>query len=77
MPGVPRELAEHELNIYPGAKPARQSLRRFVEPKHKAIAIELHRLQDAKFNGEIQQSTWLASPVLVPKKNTNEQTHMC
>jgi hypothetical protein len=39
MPGVPRELAEHPLNIHPSAKPVRQALRRFAEPKRKAIGL--------------------------------------
>jgi hypothetical protein len=40
MPGVPRELVEHALNVDPKAKPVKQPLRRFDEPKRKAIASE-------------------------------------
>ena len=29
MPGVPRDLAEHELKVKPAAKPVKQPLRRF------------------------------------------------
>jgi hypothetical protein len=76
MPGIPRELAKHALNVYPGARPVRQSLRRFSERKRKAISKELHRLKDAKFIREIFESTWVANPVLVPKKNTDE-LRMC
>jgi hypothetical protein len=46
MPGVPRELVEHALNVDPKAKPVKQPLRRFDEPKRKAIASELHRLEN-------------------------------
>jgi hypothetical protein len=49
MPGVPRELIEHALNIDPKAKPVKQPLRRFNEPKRKAIASELRRLENARF----------------------------
>jgi hypothetical protein len=49
MPGIPRELAEHALNIYPDAKPIKQSMRRFSEPKRKAIGEEINRLRDTKF----------------------------
>jgi hypothetical protein len=49
MPGVPRELVEHTLNVDPKAKPVKQPLRRFDEPKRKAIAFELHRLENAGF----------------------------
>jgi hypothetical protein len=54
MPGVPRELIEHALNIDPKAKPVKQPLRRFDEPKRKAIASELHRLENAGFIREIK-----------------------
>jgi hypothetical protein len=36
MPGVPRELVEHALNVDPKAKPVKQPLQRFDEPKRKA-----------------------------------------
>jgi hypothetical protein len=49
MPGVPRELVEHALNMDPKAKSVKQPLRRFDEPKRKAIASELHRLENAGF----------------------------
>jgi hypothetical protein len=58
MPGVPRELVEHALNIDPKTKPVKQPLRRFDEPKRKAIASELYRLEKAGFIREIKASTW-------------------
>jgi hypothetical protein len=71
MPGVPRELVEHALNVDPKARPVKQALRRFDEPKRKAIAAELHRLENAGFIREIKTSTWVSNPVIVPKKNTD------
>ena len=71
MPGVSRELVEHALQVYPDARPIKQSMRRFSEPKRKAIGKEVNRLLEAKFIREIKQSTWVANPVLVPKKNTD------
>jgi hypothetical protein len=68
MPGVPRELIEHALNMDPKAKPVKQPLRRFDEPKRKAIVSELHRLENAGFIREIKTSTWVSNPVIVPKK---------
>ena len=70
MPGVPREFAEHALQVYPNARPIKQSMRHFSEQKRKAIGEEVNRLLEAKFIREIKQSTWVANPVLVPKKNT-------
>jgi hypothetical protein len=73
MPGVPRELVEHALNVDPKVKPVKQPLRRFDEPKRKAIASELHRLENAGFIREIKALTWVSNPVIVPKKNTDVQ----
>jgi hypothetical protein len=47
MPGVPRELVENALNVDPKVRPVKQPLRQFDEPKRKAIAEELHRLENA------------------------------
>jgi hypothetical protein len=69
MPRVPRELVEHALNVDPKARSVKQPLRWFDEPKRKAIAAELHRLENASFIREIKASTWVSNPVIVPKKN--------
>ena len=69
MPGVPRELAEHHLNVDKSAKPVKQSLRRFHEERRKAIGEEIARLLAAGFIMEVIHPKWLANPVLVLKKN--------
>src|ERR1044072_8333687 len=71
MPGIPREFAEHVLRIKPNTKPVKQALRRFSEPKRGAIGEEVKRLLDAQFIRETQKATWIAKPVLVPKKDTD------
>jgi hypothetical protein len=71
MPGFPRELVEHALNVDPKARPVNQPLQWFNEPKRKAIVAELHRLENTGFIREIKTSTWVSSPVIVPKKNTD------
>ena len=53
MPGVPRELAEHTLNIDPKIKPVKQFLRRFNEDRRKAIGEEVARLLAAGFIIEV------------------------
>ena len=53
MPGVPRELAEHTLNVDPKYKPVKQFLRRFNEERHKAIGEEVARLLAARFIVEV------------------------
>ena len=69
MPGVPRELAEHHLNIDPKLKPVKQFLRRFNDERRNAIGEEIARLLAAGFIMEVFYPEWLANPVLVLKKN--------
>jgi hypothetical protein len=71
MPGVPREFTEHALEVNKDSKPVQQSIRRYSEPKRKAIGEEINRLLAVKFIREIKIATWLANPVLVAKKNTD------
>jgi hypothetical protein len=68
-PGVPRELAEHKLNVYPRARPICQKLRRFTPDKTEVIRVELARLMSVGFIREVLHPEWLANPVLVLKKN--------
>ena len=49
MPGIPREVAEHTLQILPGSKPVKQRLRRFNEEKRRAIGEEIAKLLAAGF----------------------------
>src|SRR3954466_7276645 len=69
MPGVPRQLAEHTLNVDPKYRPVKQFLRRFNEERRKAIGEEVARLLAAGFIIEVFHPEWLANPVLVLKKN--------
>ena len=41
MPGIPREVAEHALDIQAGYRPVKQRLRRFDEEKRRAIGEEV------------------------------------
>jgi hypothetical protein len=68
MPGVPRELIEHSLNVDPKATPKRQHLRRFADDRRDAIKKELAKLLTAGFIREVFHPEWLANPVLVRKK---------
>ena len=65
---MPRELAEHSLHVRDGAKPVKQSLRRFSDEKKKTIWEEIVRLISAGFIMEVLHPDWLANPVLVEKK---------
>jgi hypothetical protein len=70
MTGVPKELAEHALQIIPGSKPVRQAMRCFGDEKCRAIAEEISKLLNVGFVKEVIHTKWVANPVLVPKKNT-------
>jgi hypothetical protein len=68
MPGIPRDVVEHSLDIRAGARPVKQHLRRFDEEKRRAIGEEIHKLMAAGFIEEVFHPEWLANPVLVKKK---------
>jgi hypothetical protein len=69
MPGIPREVDEHSLDILPHSRAVQQRLRRFDEKGRRAIGVELLKLLVAAFIKEVFHPTWLANPVLVKKKN--------
>ena len=69
MTGIPREVAEHALEIRAGSRPVKQRLRRFDEEKRRIIAEEVDQLLKAGFIKEVHHPEWLANPVLVKKKN--------
>jgi hypothetical protein len=70
MTGVPRELAEHALQIISGYKPVRQAMLRFGDEKRRAIAKEISKQLKAGFIKKVFHTKWVANPVLVRKKNT-------
>ena len=41
MPGIPREVVEHALDIQAGSRPVKQRLRWFDEEKRRAIGEEV------------------------------------
>ena len=69
MPGIPRDVAEHSLDIRVCSKPVKQRLHRFDEEKRRVIGEEVHKLLKAGFIKEVSHPDWLANPVLVRKKN--------
>ena len=62
MPGVPRQLAEHTLNVDPKYKPVKQFLLRFNKERRKAIGEEVARLLAIGFIVEVFHPEWLANP---------------
>jgi hypothetical protein len=74
MKGIPREVAEHKLNIKPGSKLVKQRLRCFND-KCKVIGEEILKLLSAGFIREVFHPEWLANHILVKKKN--QKWRMC
>jgi hypothetical protein len=72
MPGVPRRLIEHSLNVDPKATLKRQHLRHFADDRQDSIKKELTKLLAVGFIREVFHLEWLANPVLLSKKNMNE-----
>jgi hypothetical protein len=75
MPGVPRELIEHALNVHLKATPKKQRLRRFAHDKREAIKREIAKLLAAGFIKKVIHPEWVANPILVKKKNN--EWRMC
>jgi hypothetical protein len=69
MPGIPREVAEHSLDILPHSRVVQQQLRRFNKEQRRAVVVELRKLLESGFIKEVFHPMWLANPVLVKKKN--------
>jgi hypothetical protein len=69
MSGVPRELVEHKLKVYPHARPIRQKLCHFTPDKREAIRAKLARLVSIGFIKEAPDPEWLTNLVLVLKKS--------
>ena len=53
MLGIPREVAEHALDVRAGSRPVKQRLRRFDEEKRRAIGEEIEKLLVAGFIKEV------------------------
>jgi hypothetical protein len=75
MPGVPRELAEHSLDVSKTSKPVKQKLHCFAKDRKEVIRVEVLKLLATGFIRECKNPVWLANPVLVPKKTG--QWRMC
>jgi hypothetical protein len=69
MPGIPRKVTEHSLDILPHSRAVQQWLRCFDEERHRVIGVELRKLLEARFIKEVFHPTWGANHVLVKKKN--------
>jgi hypothetical protein len=70
MPGIPREVAEHELRILPGSKLIQKRLCRFDDERRRVIGEEIAKLLVAGFIKEVYYSDWHSNPVLIKEKTS-------
>jgi hypothetical protein len=49
MPGIPREVIEHKLEINPTFKSIKQKERRYTPNRREAIRLEVNKLLEARF----------------------------
>jgi hypothetical protein len=68
MLGIPREVAEHSLDILPHSRAVQQQLWHFDEERCQTIGVELRKLLEDGFIKEVFHPTWVANHVLVKKK---------
>uniref|UniRef100_A0A1U7Y5W6 Uncharacterized protein LOC104241394 n=1 Tax=Nicotiana sylvestris TaxID=4096 RepID=A0A1U7Y5W6_NICSY len=69
MPGIPRDIATHRLNVDPLYPPERQMRRKFNAAINEAVNEEVDKLLA---NGSIRESKypqWVANVVMIKKKN--------
>ncbi|GKD37484.1 hypothetical protein Tco_1257691 [Tanacetum coccineum] len=69
MTGVPRQTAEHRLNIQDGYPPVRQKKRGQAPERAKAIQAEVQKLVEAGIMCEVYYHDWLSNPVMVKKQD--------
>ncbi|XP_058218439.1 uncharacterized protein LOC131329357 [Rhododendron vialii] len=69
MPGVDPSFAMHSLNVDPSRRPVVQKVRRSSAAHIEAVMTEVDQLLEAGVIREVLYPTWLANPVVVPKKN--------
>jgi hypothetical protein len=58
MPGIPREVIEHQLKVYPDAKPVSQKPRRQSVERQDFIREEVRKLLHAGFIEEVHHLVW-------------------
>ncbi|XP_058223229.1 uncharacterized protein LOC131332938 [Rhododendron vialii] len=69
MPSVDPSFAMHSLNVDPNRRPVVQKVRRSSAAHTEVVIAEVNQLLEAGIIREVLYPTWLANPVVVPKKN--------
>jgi hypothetical protein len=72
MPGLCREIVEHQLPIKSGFRPFKQKIRTFRPDLLPRIKNEIHRLLEANFIRPCRYAEWVSNIVLVEKKESGK-----
>uniref|UniRef100_A0A6N2MMH1 Retrotransposon gag domain-containing protein n=1 Tax=Salix viminalis TaxID=40686 RepID=A0A6N2MMH1_SALVM len=75
MPGLDPRVAIHQLAVKHGARPIKQTQRRFRPELVSQIEAEVNKLIQAGFIREVKYPTWISS--IVPVKKKNGQMRVC
>jgi hypothetical protein len=67
MPGIPREVIEHHLKIYPDARPVQQKSQKQSIERQNFIREEIRKVLNTGFIREVHHLRWLANTVVIPK----------
>jgi hypothetical protein len=67
MPGIPREVIEHKLDIDLVFKPIKQKERRYTPERRETIRVAVNKLLEAGFIEPVDYPSSLANPVIVEK----------
>ncbi|GKD49275.1 hypothetical protein Tco_1278251 [Tanacetum coccineum] len=71
MTGVPRQIAEHKLNVRKGCPSVRQKKRGQAAERNMAINDEVSKLVTAGIMREVHYHDWLSNPVMVKKSDNS------
>ncbi|GJY05981.1 reverse transcriptase domain-containing protein [Tanacetum coccineum] len=71
MTGIPRQIAEHRLNVRKGCQPVRQKKRGQAAERNVAINDEVSKLMTAGIMREVHYHDWLSNPVMVKKSDNS------
>lgn len=69
LKGIPPEIVQHEIPLFPNAKPVRTKERRMNPRLQLIVKAELEKLLEAGFIKPVEITDWVSPMVLVKKKN--------
>jgi hypothetical protein len=72
MPGLSRELVEHQLPVEADFRPYKQRAQNYKPEIVERVKEEVDRLLQARFIQPCRYADWVSNIILVEKKNTGK-----